>query len=111
MPASSTRPNSREVPRCKHLRPKIPSLPLPSRKRTKSSPSNLTLVGSPLDVTSSVKPTGHQYRLSICPAGVPGPTRVSNSFSSLDNIDLPPDRSTVIVRIHLFLYKLSMYPL
>src|SRR6266850_189390 len=91
MPASSTLPNSKEVPRCEQCRPKIPSLPLPSRKRTRSSPSNLTLVGCPFGVTDSVKPTGHQYRLSIAPAGVPGPTRVSSSFSSFDNIDLPPD--------------------
>src|SRR5215470_10052781 len=111
MPASSTRPNSREVPRCEQWSANSPSLPALSRKRTSSSPSNLTLIGCPFGVTDSVKPTGHQYRLSISPAGVPGLTRVSNSFSSLDNIDLPPDRSTVIVRIHLFLYKLSMYPL
>jgi serine/threonine protein kinase len=45
----------------------------------------------PFDFTSSLKPTGHQYRRSISPVGVPGPTFVSSSFSSLDSIGaIPP---------------------
>src|SRR3954451_16278369 len=81
MPPASIQPYSSEVPRCAHAGSMSPTRPNSSRKRIKSSPSQRTRRGAS-EPCSCEKPTGSQYFLSVSPAGVPGPTRDNNSFSS-----------------------------
>ncbi len=57
-----------------------PDRPAASRNSTRSSPSSLRFTGT--RPTMSWVATGHQYRRSSSPIGVPGPTRVSRSFFS-----------------------------
>ena len=58
--------------------------PLVSRKAIRSSQSNRTRTGRPsASGSSSESRAGTQYSRMNLPIGVPGPTRVSSSFSSL----------------------------
>src|SRR5262249_60616271 len=65
-----------------------PGWPSAPRYSTRSSPSSLTRWG--FAVTSSEQPTGHQYRRSISPMGVPGPKCVRRSLSSFVSTRAPP---------------------
>src|SRR5262245_5368512 len=58
----------------------MPTRPCSSRNKIKSSPNQRTSFGKS-DLVSCEKPTGSQYLRKVSPAGVPGPTRVSVSFS------------------------------
>src|SRR5689334_13640026 len=87
MPVCSTRPYSREVPRCEQWSAMRPSRSVPSRNSTNSSANNFIFVGVPFGFTSWLNATGHQNLRNISPAGVPDPTRVNSSFSSFDNIN------------------------
>src|SRR5579871_4790198 len=87
MPHSSFRPKKSEAPRWGQWLPMRPTWPLVSRKATSSSPSSFTRTGGPSGLGSSVESSaGVQYCRMSSPIGVPGPTRVSSSFSSFDSI-------------------------
>jgi hypothetical protein len=55
-------------------------------KQRKLFPQQLHFDRSAFGFHRSLNATGHQYRRSIVPAGVPGPTRVKSSFSSFDSM-------------------------
>src|SRR4051794_32464356 len=83
-PPSSLRPKNREAPRCGHACSSKPTLPDASRNAMSRSPRSTTRKGSASGPGNSVESAaGTQYSRRKAPIGVPGPTRVSNSFSSL----------------------------
>ena len=47
--------------------------------------------------SSDTAATGYQYRRSSAPMGVPGPTRVSRSFTAGDNMSASPLSGLVVV--------------
>src|SRR5579871_2835342 len=96
MPHSSFRPKKSEAPRWGQWLPMRPTWPLVSRKAINSSPSSFTRTGGPSGLGSSVESrAGIQYCRMSSPTGVPGPTRVSSSFSSRLAIDTPPSGPSV----------------
>ena len=67
----------------------LPGVAQAQRKLSANDKLNIALFGvwgRAFAFNSSLNPTGHQFRPSISPAGVPRPTRVSSSFSSFDNM-------------------------
>src|SRR5258708_39761698 len=64
----------------------MPMRPELSRKAISPSPSSIRRSGSPSATSSDDRQAGSQYcRISV-PIGVPGPTRVSSSFSACEVI-------------------------
>src|SRR5579875_1838612 len=79
---SSLRASASEVQRWGQPSSKKPTRPSLARKATKFSPSSRTRTGAPSASSAAERSAGVQYSRSISPIGVPGPTRVSNSFSA-----------------------------
>src|SRR5215813_8051603 len=87
MPHSSLRPKNKGARRCGQYASTRPTLPSVSRKAIRSSPKRRTRKGAPSRSGSSVeRHIGHQKRRRYFPHCVPGPTRVTRSFSSTVSI-------------------------
>src|SRR6266446_6932843 len=80
-PLSSLRPKNSEAQRCGQRCSMMPTRPSVSRKAMSCSPSSKSRIGSPSALSSEDRQAGTQYCRISSPIGVPGPTRVSNSFS------------------------------
>src|SRR5581483_11454725 len=74
--------------------PRRPGLPRSSRKSTRSSPSRRMGKGAPPTGSSSDNAAGCQYRRMRSPHAVPGPIRVSSSWTSCGSIS-PSSNSAV----------------
>src|SRR6185437_12350971 len=81
-PPCSLRPSSIEALRCGQASSMKPTRPSVARNATKFSPTRRTGCGAPSRSSAAERIAGIQYSRSISPIGVPGPTRVSNSFCS-----------------------------
>src|SRR3979409_821996 len=89
-PASSLRPKNKLAPRCGQLLASRPTLPLLSLKAINCSFSSRTRTGSESGRgNSEASMAGSQYWRIRLPIGVPGPTRVTSSLSSLLSMASP----------------------
>src|SRR3979409_140993 len=89
-PASSLRPKNSDAPRCGQLLARRPTLPMESRKAMSCSPRRRTRTGSESAAGNSEESmAGSQYWRIRLPIGVPGPTLVTRSLSSLLSMASP----------------------